>query len=665
LNKIQEPENLLSNARKLILDGAFDELTSLLEIKLCVNPFDKESLFASALMYKALGAVEQAINIIKTSEYLKICPGLYWNELGECYTLLRQEQDAIYYFAEGLKAQPEYLILSINLASCYIRQANFTTAIAILKDALKIAPSDPEVNLALTLAIYAQTEDVSKIGTYLPYALKAKNNQRHTILQIAIIKANYDQNISLAKKYADEMMHSFPNLDLTWFYASDTSIQKGDPDQAISHSKKAIQLNPTNNLAHDNLIMYSQYTENISDQEILDNVHHYYESCIKPFLESYAQSFNFSHLFEEESPKLRVGFVSGDVILHPVFFWISSLFKHAPKENLEIYCYVNNQENPYSESLKPNISKIIYVKTQSDLELAKTIYQDHINILVDLSGHTACNRLGVFALKPAPLQVTWLGQSGPMGLPQIDYGITDRFLIKEGEDELYTEKPYRLPHSFAPYPAADYGNLTINRELIYTDGSIILGSLNNSIKINKEVIRIWSLILSKTPQSKLLFKNFNVQYLEYQRQILQMFVENGVDQSRIIFELPSPKSEFLKTFNTIDIALDPFPLTGGTTTHETLMMSVPLVTLAGKRAPHRVGESILSSANLPELIAYSKDEYINKIIELINDPVRIINYKQTIREIYLNSPATDMEGFAQDFFYGLKELWGKTKETMK
>jgi predicted O-linked N-acetylglucosamine transferase (SPINDLY family) len=251
-----------------------------------------------------------------------------------------------------------------------------------------------------------------------------------------------------------------------------------------------------------------------------------------------------------------------------------------------------------------------------------------------------------------------------MGLPQIDYGITDRFLIKEGEDELYTEKPYRLPHSFAPYPAKDYENLTINRKLIHSDGSIILGSLNNSIKINKEVIRVWSLILSKTPQSKLLFKNFNVHYLEYQRQILQMFVENGVDQSRIIFELPSSKSEFLKTFNTIDIALDPFPLAGCTTTHEALMMSVPLITLAGIRSPHRSGESILSNANLPELIAYSKEEYINKIIELINDPVRIINYKQTIREIYLNSPATDIEGFAQDFFYGLKELWGKAKENI-
>ncbi len=665
MNRIHESRNLLSDARKLIQEGAFDELTSLLKIKLCVNPFDKESLLASALMYRALGAVEQAINVIKTSEYFKICPGIYWNELGECYALLHQEQEAIYCFTEGIKAHPEYLLLHINLAFSYIRQENFIAAIPVLENALAIAPTDPEVNLALTLAIYAQTQDVSQIGTYLPFALKAKNDKRHTVLQIAIIKANYDQNISLAKKYTDEMMHSYPNLDLTWFYAADTSMQEGEVDQAISHLTKAIQLNPNNNLAHDNLMMYSHYTENISDQEILDNSHHYYKSCTKPFLESYAQSFNFSHLFEEESPKLRVGFVSGDVKLHPVFFWISSLFKYAPKENLEIYCYVNNRANNCSESLKPHVSKIIYVETQSDVELAKTVYQDHIHILVDLAGHTALNRLGVFALKPAPLQVTWLGQSGPMGLPQIDYGITDRFLIKDGEDELYTEKPYRLPHSFAPYPAADYENLIINRELVHTDGSIILGSLNNSIKINKEVIRAWSLILSKTPQSKLLFKNINVDKVLYQAKILQMFVDNGIDSSRITFELPSHKSEYLKTFNKIDIALDPFPLAGNTTTHETLMMSVPLVTLAGKRSPHRSGESILSNANLPELIAYSKEEYINKIIELINDPVRITNYKQTIREIYLNSPATDMKGFAKDFFYGLEELWGKTKEEMK
>ena len=665
MNKIHESSSLLSDARKLIQDGAFDELTSLLKIKLCVNPFDKESLFASALMYKALGAAEQAINVIKTSEYYKICPGLYWNELGECYALLHQEQEAIYCFTEGLKAHPEYLILSINLAFSYIRQENFTAAILVLENALVIAPTDPEINLALTLAIYAKTKDVSKIKNYLPYALKAKNDKRHTALQIAIIKASKDQDSQLAKRYTDEMMHSYPHLDLTWFYAADASIQEGNSNKAIAQLKEAIRLNPINHLAHDNLIMYSQYSEDISNQEILDNAHYYYESCLKPFLKSNAQSFNFNHLFEQNSPKLRVGFVSGDIKLHPIFFWISSLFKNAPQENFEIYCYVNNHENACAESLRSYVHQVIYVEAQSDLELAKTIHKDKIHILVDLAGHTAYNRLGAFALKPAPLQVTWLGQSGPMGLPQIDYGITDKFLIKDGEDKFYTEKAYRLPHSYAPYPAKDYENITINRELVHTNGSIVLGSLNNSIKINQEVLRVWSLILSKTPQSKLLFKNINVTSLQYQTKILQIFMDNGIDPSRITFELPSPKSEYLKTFNKIDIALDPFPFAGATTTHETLMMSVPLVTLSGKRAPHRSGESILSNANLPELIAYSKEEYVNKIIELINNPVRITNYKQTIRETYLNSPATDMAGFAKDFFSGLEELWGKTKENIK
>lgn len=665
MKKIQESRNLLNDARKLIQDGAFDELTSLLKIKLCVNPYDKESLFASALMYKALGAAEQAINVIKISEYHKICPGLYWNELGECFALLGQEPEAIYCFKEGLKAYPDYLILSINLAFTYIKGQNFSTAITILENALAIAPTDPEINLALTLAVYAQTKNVSTIGNYLPHALKAKNDKRHMVLELAIIKAHNEQDSALSKKYIDEMMHSFPHLDSTWLYASGESFCEGNNDKAISQLKRAIQINPRNQLAHDNLILHSQYSENVSNQEILDNVHYYYKSCIKPFLESHPQSFNFNHLFEKSTPKLRVGFVSGDIKLHPVFFWISGLFKHTPKEDFEIYCYANNLENDYAESLKPNIHKIVYVKAESDLELAKAIYEDQIHILVDLSGHTGDNRLNVFALKPAPLQVTWLGQSGPMGLPQIDYGITDKFLIKDGEDEFYTEKPYRLPHTFAPYPAGDYENIIINRELINNDGSIILGSLNSSIKINQEVIRAWSLILSTTPQSKLLIKNISVMNNQYQTKILQAFRENGVDPSRITFELPSPKSEYLKTFNRIDIALDPFPFAGGTTTHETLMMSVPLITLAGKRSPHRSGESILSNANLPELIAYSKEEYINKIINLINDPVRIINYKKTIRETYLNSPATDMKCFAKDFFYGLKDLWGKTKQEMK
>ena len=288
MNRIHESRNLLSDARKLIQEEAFDELTSLLKIKLCVNPFDKESLFASALMYRALGAVEQAINVIKTSEYLKICPGLYWNELGECYALLGQEQEAIYCFKEGLKAYPEYLILSINLAFSYIRGQDLNTAITILENALTIAPTDPEINLGLTLAIYSQIKSTSAIDNYLPHALKVKNDQRHIILQIAIIKAQSDQNIPLAKKYIDEMMHSFPHLYLPWFYAAEVCFQEGDFDQAISHCEKAIKLKPSNSLTHANLNFYSQYSENISDEKILDHK----RLCIKTKRDMEHQTLN-------------------------------------------------------------------------------------------------------------------------------------------------------------------------------------------------------------------------------------------------------------------------------------------------------------------------------------------------------------------------------------
>ncbi|MFM7458921.1 MAG: hypothetical protein ACKO3R_09745, partial [bacterium] len=416
--------------------------------------------------------------------------------------------------------------------------------------------------------------------------------------------------------------------------------------------------------AYDNLIMISHYAHSITSEQILEFSQSYYQKCIRPFLEEHKIDFDFSDLIrncQENSKKIiKVGLVSPDFTMHPVFFWISSLLKHASSDssnNFEIHCYSSIAPNQFSESLRSICHKLEYVDHLSDVELAEKIYKDQIHILIDLSGHTVGNRLKTFALKPAPLQITWLGQAGPIGLPQIDYMIADPFLVREGEEVFFTEKIYRMPHP--SYPAQDYENLQINRSLARNDGVIVLGSFNSSLKINRKVIEAWAEVLNSVTKSVLLMSNHSVCSANYRKKILDFFSDHGVGKERIEFETPSDKHAYFQRFNKIDIALDTFPFTGSTTTHETLMMSIPLIGINGNKCSNRYSADILHFSELEELIAIDQSDYINKLILLANSPERIIHYKSTIRERYLNSAAADMKSFSKDFFDGLRYLWNQ------
>jgi predicted O-linked N-acetylglucosamine transferase (SPINDLY family) len=571
------------------------------------------------------------------------------HELQENLSFLINDLEGI----TDLKAKEQQEIYKI-LGTFYSGKDNKKALIYFEKE-LTFNPEDPALNLKVAVLSFRETRNILSAEKYIPYTLKITNEERYMALYLAIILAEAKED-KIATQLTDELIHNFPDTEVSYLFRSERLCTE-DIDECIRILRETVIKYPRSKTAHDNLIMNCQYTENISNEENLSFAHHYYESYVLPFIKSQNISFDFKERLKEQKTTINVGFLSGDFKIHPVFFWVSSLFKNAPKTGFRIFCYANNYVNEQAELLKQVVHKLEYVETLSDKELAKKIYQDEIDILVDLSGHTTLNRLEVLALKPAPLQVTWLGQSGPMGLPQIDYALTDKFLIKEGEDHFHTEKIHRMSKCFAPYPAREYTNLTINENLAQNDGSIILASLNSAIKINNNSLKTWAKILSLTPQSKILIKNHKAGDPDYQRRIYEIFQNENVDRQRILCEGMSVKGEFLKIFNKIDISLDPFPLGGNTTTHETLMMSVPIIAIKGKRVAHRGGESILNNAGLSELISLDKDDYITKTVNLINDPARIISYKKSIRKQYLESAATDIEEFSLEFFTVLKNLF--------
>jgi predicted O-linked N-acetylglucosamine transferase (SPINDLY family) len=459
-------------------------------------------------------------------------------------------------------------------------------------------------------------------------------------------------------KLIKELIDKFPEDEWGYLYQSTIKHCYGLTDENLALLNKILYQNPQNIAAHDNRIMNSHYSSTISQEEILTIANEYHQNIIQPFVKTAGKDFEFSKYQDEYKEKkiIRVGFVSGDFKQHPVFFWVSSLLKYFPKEKFEIHCYVNNEENPFAESLHSLCHSFTYITQLADTELAEKIFNDKIHVLIDLSGHTALNRLKTFGLKPAPIQMTWLGQVGTTGVKEIDYMIADKFLIRKGEEDFYTEKIRYLPLGGA-YPANDYQNLYVSRSLARNDGKIIFGAFNNSNKINPTVMETWSEILKSVPESHILISNFSLVDPDYKIELIKSFKKLGIDESRLEFELPENKASHLLRFSKIDIALDTFPFNGGTTTHETLMMSVPLIAIEGDRWASRMSADILMSANLPELIAKDRQDYINKIVNLARSPEQIIYYKETIREKYLNSPATDMESFSNDFAEEIKNIW--------
>jgi len=472
-------------------------------------------------------------------------------------------------------------------------------------------------------------------------------------------QAETDKDLNKLKEISKQLQISFPEQDTSWFYSSLVSVKEGEVEKAIAELKKALEIAPENKAYNNNLVMLSHYSSELNRTEMLEFAKNYYDNFVKNFIKESKVNFDFSDLinkFKQGHTKIRIGFLSGDIKMHPIFFWISSLIGFNSSKRFDIYIYANNSENDFAEAIRKQCHKLTYVENLSAKELAEKIHEDQIHILIDISGHTAFNKLEALALKAAPLQMTWLGQSGPMGIPEIDYMIVDPHLVKDHETHFFTEKVCRMPNLFAPYPAQAYSNLVINRSLARDDGKIVFGSFNHSIKINNRVLEVWSEILNRVPNSLLFIKNMSIEMADYQTGLIKFFKLRNIEESRIILECRTDKSHYLESFSKIDIALDPFPFGGGTTTHETLMMSVPLVAIFGDRPAHRGSAAILYASGLKDLVALNEEEYKDKIINLAQNPELILEYKKTIREIYLNSAAADMQSFAKSFFESIEEL---------
>jgi predicted O-linked N-acetylglucosamine transferase (SPINDLY family) len=355
---------------------------------------------------------------------------------------------------------------------------------------------------------------------------------------------------------------------------------------------------------------------------------------------------------------LRVGYVSGDLYAHSVSYFIEPVLQHHNYQKFDVYCYsLGSTRDETTDRLMALPCQWRNFNGLQPEALAQRITEDRIDILVDLSGHTAENRLGAFALRSAPVQVSWLGYPNTSGLAQMDYYITDDVCDPCGVSEkLYTEKLYRLPKVFSCYlPPMAFP--AVSSPPFQKNDYITFGSFNNFAKVNEKLMEVWAVILSRVPNSRLYLKSMALGDQETKREVEKTFASHGIAAERILMRtVTMTPLEHMEEYAEVDIALDTYPYNGTTTTCEALWNGVPVVTRAGMSHISRVGLSFLESLNLPALVAHSDDEYIDIAVRTACGRGVLRKLRSELRGVMAASPLMDAEGLTKSLEKGYEEM---------
>jgi len=353
--------------------------------------------------------------------------------------------------------------------------------------------------------------------------------------------------------------------------------------------------------------------------------------------------------------RLRVGFVSGDLRQHAMAYFVEPVWRELDRKQVELFAYSNLvQEDATSQRLKQLVDHWRPVFSLDDAQLAQQVRADGIDILIDLSGHTVRNRLLAFARKPAPVQASWIGYPETTGLTAMDYHITNVHSTPPGSlDSLYVEKLVRL-HASGPFQP-DPRSPEVNPLPALQRGFVTFGSLNRLSKLGASVLPTWSRVLHGVPGSRLLMGHIAGEEAEHD--LRQRFAEQGIAADRLTFVRRQPVESYLRLHHAIDIMLDTFPYTGGTTTKHALWMGVPVVTLAGVRRSERGGTANMTRIGLEDWSVTSTDAYVARAIRAAGDLAALAEIRAGLRARIADSPLRQASSIARSLEFAFRVMW--------
>jgi protein O-GlcNAc transferase len=607
------------------------------------------------------------------------------NNLGGAYRAMLRFPEAVASYRRALELKPDFIEALNNLGDLLRAQGKLEEAVVCYRRVLELNPDNAEVqnNLGVLLKEQGKVEeaaicyhralqlkpDLAEVYFNLGIVLKDQGKLHDAVAcfrRAVELKPGYVEalcNLGTSLKVLGQAEEAVachrqalelkPDLAEAHGNLGNALKDQGKVDDAVACYRRALELKPNLAEVHSNLLLALQYRAATTLAELAEAHANYDQQHAEPLRHAIVHR----EIIRERRDHLRLGFVSPDLGAHPVGYFLVRVLENLGQEKIETICY---SDRPGKDDLT---FRLRFATTHwhdtvgmSDDMLAAQLRADQIDILFDLTGHTANNRLLVFARKPVPIQITWIGYEGTTGLATMDYLIADKYMVPEGSEKFYREQVLRMPDGYlcydppaaapsvAPLPALKNGNVTF-------------GSFNNLAKITPEVVAVWAKILQRMPTARLMLKYRGLDDQNVQRRYRDLFASHDIEPQRLDFFPMSSYADYLATYHQVDVVLDPFPFSGSATTCDALWMGVPVITCPGETFASRHSLSHLSNVGQMETIAHDLDEYVDLAVALASDLPRMAAIRARLREQMAASPLCDGPRFAKNFTALLREVW--------
>ncbi len=427
----------------------------------------------------------------------------------------------------------------------------------------------------------------------------------------------------------------------------------GRYDLTVDFYRRALELDANNLVAHQNLLFAMAHLPALPAHEYLQEARTF--SAKARAIASPYTNWECGE-WKRHSRPLRVGFVSGDLCYHSVGFFLHDVLENLDSSKVACVAYSNRvEEDAYTASLKRHFCEWNVVSALNDAALARKIHEDRIDVLVDLSGHTGLNRLSVFAWRPAPVQVTWLGYWASTGLAEIDFMLVDRTSVHDDEASHFVESLWFLPDTrlclstpHVPVPVQPLPAL--NKDYV------TFGSFQTPSKVTDETLTVWSGLLAHMPSARLRLQCRGFEFPESAKRMHERLASAHIDCQRVELVGTASFMDYLAAYGDVDVVLDTLPFPGGTTTAQALWMGVPTVTLRGETLVTRQGESMLRCVGLDDWVAPSPQDYIRIACEKAKDLQALRTLRETLRDRFMKSPLSDSARFARNLEVALEDM---------